>query len=283
MNTKNFDRQYRLTAGPPGGTGFTVGEGEIMPLRISFTIEKADTETPNTARISLWNLNPEHLAILNQKDCMISLRAGYSGHMTLIFVGTVTYVKTAMDAGDFETTLEVADGRIHLRDSYVPLSYSGVINTRKIIEDIAAEMGIALNFSYNAQFANLPNGFTFIGPARVALDKACATTGLQWQIYNGVLQVKNSRDTMDKDVYVLSPETGLIGIPKRITYGEEGQGVGEQPGWEVTYLLNGAISISDFVRLESEFAHGFFRVKWIETKGDNIRGAWMCTARLIYA
>lgn len=280
----NFDRKYSFVASPPGGAGFEVGQGEPMPLRINFSIEKADTETPNTARISLWNLNPEHIAMLNEKDCMVKLRAGYRlGNVTLVFVGDITYVKTIMDAADRETIIEVADGRVCLRDTYVAKSYAGVINTKTIIEDTAGEMGVAVTFSYNAEFADFPNGFSFIGPARVCLDKACATSNLQWQIYNGVLQIKNSRDTMDREVYVLSPESGLLGIPKRITYSEDGSGTDEQPGWEVEYLLNGAINISDFVRLESKFVQGFFRVKWIEMNGDNIRGAWKCTARLIYA
>ena len=60
------------------------------------------------------------------------------------------------------------------------------------------------------------NGFSFTGAGRTALDKACATTGLQWQIENGVLQVKMKGDTMTREVYLLSAETGLIGIPKKI-------------------------------------------------------------------
>ena len=91
---KNFDRKYRFAAGPPGGVGFEVGTGEPMPLRISFNIEKADTETPNTARISLWNLNPEHLAMLNEKDCSVMLRAGYGNRISLVRAGSITYVKT---------------------------------------------------------------------------------------------------------------------------------------------------------------------------------------------
>ena len=281
---KNFERKYRFTVAPHGKPGFQVGEGDPMPLRINFKVEKADTETPNTSRISIWNLNPEHIAMLKEKDCMAALYAGYEqGNVSLINVGTVVHAFTLMDGGDRETIIEVTDGRISLRDTYVSLSYSGTVNTRKIIEDAAEGMGVALTVSYNAKFANMPNGFSFVGPARVALDKACATTGLQWQIYNGVLQVKNRGDTMSREVYVLSPETGLVGIPKQFTYGEDCAGLGEQHGWEATYLLNGAIQVSDFVRLESKFVKGFFRVKWIEFVGDNIRGAWLCTARLVYA
>ena len=274
-----FDRQYRFMFG-----GFEVGNStpeQPTALRINFAVEKADTETPNTARVSVWNLNPEQLATLNEKDCFTVLRAGYSGNMTQIFTGTVTYIKTIMDGADRETVMEIADGRVPLRDTYVSLSYSGVVNARPIIDKVAGEMGIAVTYSHNAAFADFPNGFSFVGPGRVALDKACTTSELQWQIYNGVLQVKKERDTMNRNAFLLSPYSGLLGIPKNIVISEKGHGLGEQPGVEVEYLLNGAIGISDYVRLESREIQGFYRVEWLELVGDNIQGAWKCTARLI--
>ena len=48
-----FDRQYRFAFG-----SFEVGgttQKQPTALRIHFAIEKADTETPNTARISIWS------------------------------------------------------------------------------------------------------------------------------------------------------------------------------------------------------------------------------------
>ena len=281
---RQFDRQYRLAAGPAGGAGFEVGAttpDSPTALHIRFMVDKCDSETPNTATISLWNLNPAQLATLNEKDCVVTLRAGYGGHRPLIFVGTVTYIETSLDAGDRETYLELADGRIELRDSYVSLSYSGMINTKKIIEDVAADMGVTASFSYNAQFADLPTGFSFIGLGRVALDKACASSGLQWTIQNGVLNVKMSRDTMTRQVYLLDPDSGLLNIPKKINYGEDAEGDGDQSGYEVEYLLNGAIGIGDYIRLESKIAKGYFRIKSLEMRGDNIEGDWICTAKLI--
>jgi len=281
-----FDRQYRLSAGPAGGAGFEIGATtpeSPTALHIRFAVDKADTETPNTATISLWNLSPEQLAILNEKDCVVTLRAGYGSHMPLIFVGAVTYVETSLDGADRETHMELADGRIELRDSYVSLSYSGIINTRRIIEDVAANMGIALSFSYNARFTNLPKGFSYVGPGRTALDKACASSGLQWQIYNGVLQVKMKRDTMTRQVYLLNPDSGLIGIPKKIAFGKDAEADGDQSGYEVEYFLNGAIGIGDYVRLESIVAEGYFRLRNLTLAGDNLEGDWKCTAKIIQA
>jgi len=204
-------------------------------------------------------------------------------NMPLIFVGAVTYVETSLDAGDRETYIELVDGRIELRDCYVSLSYSGVINTKKIIQDVAADMGITVSFSYNAEFADLPNGFSFIGHGHVALDKACATSGLQWAIQDGILQVKMERDTMTKQVYLIDPDSGLLSIPKKINYGEDISKDGDQYGYEIEYLLNGAIGISDYIRLESKVVKGYFRLKTLELRGDNLEGDWMCRAKVIAA
>ena len=283
---KQFDRQYRFAAGRAKGVGFEIGETSAeypTALRISFTVDKTDAETPNTAQISLWNLNQEHLSMLNEPDCVVTLRAGYGKHMALIFVGVITYIETSLDKGDKETRLEAVDGGIELRDSFVSLSYAGVISTKKIIEDVATEMGVALTFSYNAQFSDLANGFTCVGQARVALDKACAESGLQWQLSNGVLLVKKKNDVMSREVYELTPESGLIGLPKKITYGKDASNEGEQSGYEVEYFMNGAIGMGDFIRLESRVTQGYFRIRSIQLIGDNIDGDWMCIAKLIEA
>ena len=208
--------------------------------------------------------------------------------MPLIFFGTITYITTDLDGADRETAIEAVDGRVELRDTYCSLSYSGQINNKKIIQDIAGEMGVVVNFSYNANFYDFPNGFSFIGPGHTMLDKACDSSGLQWQIQNGILQIKNRNDTMTREAFVLSPDSGLLHIPKKImlspdgtTLDAEGAGADARPGYEVEYLLNGAIGIGDYVRLESEMVEGYFRVHSVELMGDNHDGDWMCWARLM--
>ena len=283
-----FDRQYRFTA-----NGFEIGETTLeqpMATRIRFNVDKCDTETPNMAIISLWNLSPAQLATLNEKDCFVTLRAGYKDIMPLIFVGTITYISTELDGADRETEMEVVDGRVELRDTFVSFSYSGQINSKKIIQDVAEEMGVAVTFSYNAEFYDFPNGFSFVGAGHTILDKACDSSGLQWQIQNGILQIKNRNDTMTREAFVLSPNSGLLQVPKKImlspdgnTLDSEGAGAEERSGYEVEYFLNGTIGIGDYVRLESEIATGYFRVHSVSLVGDNHEGDWMCRARLIEA
>lgn len=277
----NFDRQYRLSAGQAGKVGFEIGGDKPTPLHVTFSVQKADLQSQNTAKLSIWNLNDQHLAELNKDDCAVALRAGYGSVIPLIFSGIVTFATTALDGADRCTDIELVDNRIEIRDTYISLSYAGKVNTKTLIQDTADQMGVAVTFSYNAEFTDLPNGFSFIGPAREALGKACSSSGLEWSVLNGVLQVKKPGDVMSREVYVLSSETGLVGIPKRVQIsGDEGTSA-SQHGWDVEYLMNAAINIGDYVKLESKMVTGFFRVYSLEIEGDNLGGTWQCSARLL--
>lgn len=275
---QNWDRQYRLSAGQAGQAGFEIGQGN-RPLHISFSVEKADTDSANTAKISLWNLSPEHLSELNRDDCVIILRAGYGTVLPLIFTGVVTFVSTKQDGSDILTEIELVDNRVELRDTYVSVGYDGIVSCKTIIQDIAAQMGVAASISYNAEFRNIPNGFSYVGPAANALSKACGTSGLVWSVNNGVLQIKRSGDTMSREVYELSAETGLIGTPSRVQISDESDGY--EYGWDVEFLMNAAITVDDYVHLNSRIAKGYFRVYSITIDGDNYGGSWSCTARLL--
>ena len=275
---KNFDRQYRLSAGKAGAKGFEIG-ADARPLHISFSVEKADTDSANTAKVSIWNLNKSHIAELNKDDCVVVLRAGYGTVMPLIFTGVVTFAKTKADGSDEVTEVELVDNRVELRDTYVSVSYSGKVNCKTLIEDTAAQMGVTVSFSYNAKFADIPNGYSYVGPARNALTKACDTSGLVWSINNGVLQIKKPGDTMSREVYELSAQTGLIGTPERVQIsGDDGS---YSYGWDVEYLMNAAINIDDYVYLNSKYVRGYFRVYSVVIEGDNMEGSWTCTARLL--
>ena len=277
---KNWDRQYRLSAGQAGSAGFQIGEG-ARPLHISFSVERADTTSQNTAKVSIWNLNDAHLAELNKDDCVVVLRAGYGTVMPLIFTGIVTYAKTKDDGSDRCTEVEVVDNRVEVRDTYVSVSYSGSVNCKTLIQDTADQMGLTVKFAYNVEFKDIPNGYSYVGPARNVLTKACDTSGLVWSINNGILQVKKPNDTMSREVYELSAETGLIGSPERVQISDSNGTDKGQYGWDVQFLMNAAIDIDDYVYLNSLKVRGYFRVYSIAMEGDNMEGDWTCSARLL--
>ncbi len=280
QSLNNFDRQYRLSVGKAGGTGFEIGDGDT-PLHVNFSIQKSDLETQNTAKVTVWNLNKQHRAALNQKDCVVALKAGYGNRLSLIFSGIVSFASTTMDSADQKTDIEVVDNLVQIRDTYVSVSYRGAVSWRTIFDEIANQMGVAIAYSYNAKFVDIQNGFSYVGLAKNILKKGCDCCGLSWSLQNGVLQIKKPGDVMSKQVYLLNADSGLIGYPERVVIEDSESSGKKQYGWDVSYFLNGAIQIDDFVKLESKEVTGYFRVYSISIDGDNVTGDWMCKTRLL--
>ena len=279
----NFDRQYRLIIGKSNNNADEIGETnekQPVPLHISFNCEKSDKEAKNTGKISIWNLSPEHEAVLNDKDCNISLRAGYGKNLALMFAGTVSFASTVQDGADRKTSIEVVDSLVPLRDTYVSLNYKGKVNWKQILDETAAQLGIAVVYSYNATFVEV-NNFSYVGMGKNVLSKGCSCCGLEWNIQNGILHIKKPGGVMSRECYVLNPKTGLLGSPTRVIVEEDKNAGTKTLGWDIEYFMNGAIGVDDYVKLESDMAEGFFRVKSVRIEGDNINGDWICNARLL--
>lgn len=284
MSMRNFLRDYRFTAGVAGARGFEIGIPSPEALHISFSIEKSEAKSPNTAKFTVWNLNPTQIAMLEQKDCVVTLHAGYDGRRPLAFVGNVTYVSTEDDVSDVATQIEASDSRAAIRDAYLSFAYKEKVNTKIVFEYIAKQMGVPVIFSERCKFVDLLN-YSYTGAAKGGLDKLCTLCGLVWSLQNGVLQIRPPNEPITMRAFLLSPDTGLIGTPKRIVIGEKGAGTSDktkaQTGWEVQYFLNPAIGINDYVSLQSARVKGNFRVSKLWMDGDNLEGDWLCRAELL--
>lgn len=284
MANENFYRTYILKCGKNGGHGFEIGNtgsSTENSLHISFSIEKADVESPNTAKVQIWNLSDENLKIMDGEDCIIELKAGYGSNMPLILVGDVTTVITTPDNADRMTEIEVMDGRVELRDTTVTISVNGSANCMDIYTQIAEGMGIPITFAGDLSFKSIPNGFSYVGKAKGALQKISKYCGHNWTIQNQVIQVTWPGRSVSEKGFLLNSETGLIGHPKRITIGAGSKDRESQTGWEIQYFLNGAIGVNDVVQIESPTANGYFRVQKVTFDGDNMEGDWMCTAQVL--
>ena len=281
---KNFLRTYTLKCGPGGKKGFEIGNlksAKDIALHVSFSIEKSDTEAPNTAKVQIWNLSDKNVKLLDTKDCVLELKAGYNMNMAPILIGDVTNVVTQPSNADRMTEIEVVDGRVALRDARINVSLNGAVNSKKVYQHVAGKMGCSVVFASGLDFKTYPNGFCYVGKAKNLLKKLVKTNRHAWSIQDGVLQITKKGTPVSTRGYLLSAETGLISIPKRITLANSTDTQKAQNGWEVEFFLNGAIGINDTVKLKSETVSGYFLVKKLTIDGDNYEGDWVCTAQLL--
>lgn len=284
MADENFLRTYTMKCGKMGSEGFMIGNIHNAiedTLHISFSVEKCDVESPNTAKVQVWNLSNENLKILDGKDCIVELKAGYGNNNPLILVGNVTSVITTPENADRMTEIEVMDGRVELRDTVVCISMNGPVDCKDIYNKIASSMGIPITFAGDLSFKKMPNGFSYTGKAKNALQKIAKYCGHSWTIQNKIIQITWPGRAISTKGFLLNSDTGLISIPKRITIGSTSETEGSQTGWEVEYLLNGAIGVNDVVVIQSPTANGYFRVYKVTIDGDNMEGDWVCTAQVL--
>ncbi len=281
---KNWLRTYTLKAGKQGADGFEIGNTNDINqtvLHISFSCEKSEKEAANTAKIQIWNLSNKNLKILEKKDCMVELKAGYGNNRVLIFVGTVTSAVTTIDGADRFTELQVVDGRVALRDTKMNVSLNGVVNAKTVYGMIAGQMGLSIKYAKGLSFKNFPNGYSFVGKGRICLKKMARACGHIWSIQNGVIQITKKGTPVNTKGYLLSHDTGLIGIPKRITIAQDSDSKQDRIGYEIQYFLNGAIEVNDTVKIKTEELQGYFRVEKVTIDGDNMEGDFLCTAQVI--
>lgn len=281
MANENWMRTYTMRCGKIRKKGFEIGNVNSTTedcLHVSFSVEKSSEESQNDAKVQIWNLSPKNLKILESKDCVVELKAGYGDNRSLIFVGNVSSAITTLDNADMLTELTVVDGLVELRDTNISISINGKVNCKKVYQKIAKAMGISIKFAKDLSFATLPHGFSYVGKAKGALQKLAKCCKHKWSIQNQVLHVTRPGRPIVTQGYLLSSNTGLINIPKRITIGS---GDESKTGWEVEYLLNGAINVNDIVKLKSKTISGYFLVHKVTIDGDNMSGDWVCTAQLL--
>lgn len=289
-----FDRQVRLGVGPNGGTGFEVGEAgnNNIPLHIKFSIEKAEVESPNTGKITVWNLNPQHRAILDMKDYCAVVRAGYGSNISQVFTGAITHVETTYEGANTVSNIEAYDSRIELRDTNFSISYAKNIKPQLIYSDIASKMGcpILLSPLVAASTKKLTNGFSYVGAGKDALTRLCKFDGSKWTMQDNTLQITKPGEPISATCYELNAGSGLIGFPKRVTISASSADKDvksttgsktAQTGWEVTYLMNLAIGVNSYVHVTSREISGYFRVQKVKIDGDNYEGDFQCTATLL--
>ena len=179
------------------------------------------------------------------------------------------------------TEIEVADGRVALRDTNISLSMNGAVNSKDLYERVASRMGLSITFAKDLSFVTFPNGYSFVGKGRNALQKAADANGHKWSIQNGVIQVTLPGRPVHTQGYLLNSDSGLISVPKRVLISQSDTNADSLSGWEVEYFLNGAIGVNDVVQLESRAASGYYRVHKVTMDGDNMVGDWVCVAQLL--
>ena len=261
-----FGRTYKLNvplwneADIFGNVGFIIDSSiQDPPLDIDFTVIRTTTKEPNTADIKVYNLSPENRANLETlREAQVELFAGYGSDIGMIFKGDVE-INNQPVFPDWISFLEADDGGKSIRFDRVNLSFKGGVDLATVIKGIAGKMRVGIGNSVQAALrGNLVdagkqflNGVTVSGSAPRQLNRLTKSSGLEWSIQNGDLQLLEKGKPLPQIAVLLNEETGLIGSPAA---GNED---------EITFrsLMNKDIVPGGLIALQSESLSGQFRAE----------------------
>lgn len=281
---RQFNRKYELTIRSSVGPAVIVRD-----LRITFSIDKSiqsNTKKPNSTVITIFNLSQTSRNRLSEIDDIVILKAGYDNDLPLqtIFTGNITDITHLKAFPNVETQITVSDGYKNLRDGFTTISLGKGKTFKDLISSITKDFNLS---TLKIASSDLPDivfskGFQFTGPTKNLLDDLTKSASLDWSIQNGALKIENKNNpTLGKTV-LLTKSTGMVGVPRRITFIEDASTKDEQKkGWELDCLLQPTVEPGDLVKVQSEEIKEatFFKVRELKHMGDSHGRDWSTLLR----
>lgn len=237
------------------GKGLDVRASHADGLRIEATIEKSILPTPNTADVTIYNLDPESENLVLKEFDEVIVNAGYAKRLPTIdddpndpslyevltvFRGQLKHSFAGFKSGDRKVDIQAADGEKDYR--------KGV--TRVVLEagqSDADAVAAALEAMPNTKAGHIQTsarklirGKVLIEPARDTLARAAANNDAFWSHQDGVLHMVPSAGVLPTEAVVLNYETGLLDSPEI-----------SDKGIQVTSLLNPLILPNGRVKLNN--------------------------------
>lgn len=254
--SEQYLRNLSLVVSDPSGQGLELGE-----FRVVFTVRRGDIETPNSADIRVYNLANSTANTIAREFTQLTLAASYGdAPPALIFRGAIKQVRKGREdqLNDY-VDITAADGDeaynfSALASTLVASSATPDNMVQRVIKAMATPAIASANSGsgqltppvvladVTAQLpANaLPRGRTFYGACRDEMRDIAAANNCKWSIQDGEVVLIPTTGYLPGAIVVLSPTTGLIGVPEQT-----------QNGLSARVLLNPAIKIGQRVQVNS--------------------------------
>lgn len=262
-------------AGPGDFKTFSGRVTEIEDMRVRFKVTKTSDKEPNTAEIVVSNLASATRTGFEAAG-KVRLLAGHEETLALAFEGDISAVKHEHLGGtDWETTIRCGDGERAIKHARISESLPPGVAIPDVLATVAKRNGVDLGQSPKQTARVAPGeqftqGVALYGKASKELDRVLRARGYEWSIQDGKLQVLRPGAATTEEVIVLTPTSGLVGIPELGTPEKRGG----KPILSCKSLLQPDIRPGRRVKVVSDHVEGVFVVRKVVHTGDTAGGDW---------
>lgn len=264
----------------------TVDTIEFTSLDFSCHIKKSLKVEPNTCELTVYNLNEEHVAQLEQlrpkekqatKGIPAKIAAGYvdtGSHQ--LWLGDLRTLLTTYDGPTTVTAINSGDGERAWKNAKLHVSFGPRTPTETALRAIARALGVgegnlskAARNLKQAGVTLFPAGKTFAGATwRQVIDFA-RSAGLDVSIQDGQLLLLDKGKALGGQAILVDADHGMLGSP---TVDNEGV-------VEVKMLLHPDFQVGGVMQIDSRRVKGAYRAEEAEYDLDRSGDDWTITAR----
>jgi len=272
-----FNRIVKLIVANKGGQAI-----EVSNLRTTFTIGKTSDSDPNTAEISVYNMNSLSTSFLQQNDLIMWLYCGYESSrddLKLVFSGEVIDTMSSKSGPDKLITLICGDANKGININHYEKTYAANTAIKTIIKDVANGMGVLVS---DKNITAIPedrfiNSYVALGSTKDILNELFKKLKLEWYVDDNVFYASDRVNINVTNSILISEKTGMISSPVKKKEKDATASTTES-GITFNSILNPELKIGETVKIESEYADidtsGLFVIKQIEMNGDTHSSAW---------
>ncbi len=241
-------RQFSCVVADAAGKGL-----ELNQFRCTFEVRRGDLQTPNSVDVRIFNLSDSTANLLAGTEFeQIQIQAGYDSSYGLIFKGSIKqYRKGRLDQCDTYVDITAADGDeaynfapifMSVKAGSTPGTLADSLLTAMQSKGIPVTKGYAPNWPTNG----CVRGRVLYGMARDEARDFAEANDCSWSIQDNALTFIPMTSYVPGPVPVISPATGLIGVPE-VT----------QAGLRLRVLLNPNMKVGQLVKLDSKNINRF--------------------------
>lgn len=253
----------------------------IEELQITFDIDKAASSTLDSCKIVLMNISNESrefLASYRDESIYVDLQAGYEDDMKTLFRGMVRNVSEEREGHISRTTVALQDGYTNVREAYSSFTVFPSSSAFVVFEKLLQDIGLPAGRYVRPTRLLPPEPYICHGKTKDCFKKLADDIDYIFSIQDAAVDFlpKDSQATV-KNVYIVSPETGLIGSPKLLSNSSgKLQAAKREPSSGISFkaLLNGGLKTNDIIRVESREFSGFYRIQKVKHTGDFRGDTW---------
>ncbi|UXZ62226.1 hypothetical protein NUJ28_05775 [Burkholderia multivorans] len=217
---------------------------DLSSLRFTFRVQRGDLQTPNSARIRVYNVSDNTAQKVEREFVRVVLQAGYEGNYGIIFDGSLVQVRRGRES-QTDTYLDItaADGDMAYNFAVVNTTLAAGSTPEDHVKVCTAAMvkfGVGEGYRPDLGGRPLPRGKVMFGMARDYLETVARSTQTLWSIQDGKVQMVPETSYVPGEIPDINYKSGMVGLPEQT-----------QNGITVKMLLNPSVKIGRLIHLNN--------------------------------